>query len=171
MIAFQVDCPFLVWFWWRELAAGRSLKFAACRGCWGSHAKIWPNLISQKLKKRWQNEGVRSGFGCSGRGPPRRKVWEPLCYNQFQWIAIALTCYPCIKVLLRFRIINYSQKFPEKVLGMKFRNHPVILKQKQIALPRWEKKVVGFNMCKPWASNFQNISDHIRKYNSWQHFR
>jgi len=40
---------FFIWFWWRCLAAGWSLKFASCQGGWDAtaHAKKRPNLIYQ----------------------------------------------------------------------------------------------------------------------------
>jgi len=50
-------------FWWRQWVAGRSLKFASCRGGWGVHAKKRPNLISQQSKKRWWNEGSAAVLG------------------------------------------------------------------------------------------------------------
>jgi len=33
------------------------------------------------MEKLWKNEGLRSGFGWSERGPQQRKVWEPLLYG------------------------------------------------------------------------------------------
>ena len=74
MLQLASRLTFFIWFWWRHLEAGRSLKFVSCRSIWVAHVKKRPNLIFPKSKRRWQNDGVRSGFGCSDRGPAATKT-------------------------------------------------------------------------------------------------
>jgi len=80
-----------IWFWCPHLAAGRSLKCACCRADWGTPAKKRPNLVYQQSKKLWQIEGVRSGFGCSERGPQQRKVWKPLLYDVILYVIVKVS--------------------------------------------------------------------------------
>ena len=48
---FHFFCLFLIWFWWQQLAAGRSLKFASCRGGWGVNAL---NQVALRWFTQWR---------------------------------------------------------------------------------------------------------------------
>jgi len=87
MFMLQVHWPFIIWYWWRQLATGRGLKFASCREV---HTKKRPNVDETKGSAAVLGavKGVLSDKEFEhywSRSLPRITWWSESAWSNYFW--------------------------------------------------------------------------------------